>query len=101
MSNILGMGRRKPSSSKVAKDRLKLVLVHDRVKISPATLDRMKDELITVISRYVEIEVTGVEVSFTQSRNSSRLVADIPVVGPARRSQSGRSTTGKRPGDDD
>jgi len=94
-------GREEPTSREVAKERLQLVLVHDRVKVSPATLERMKDELITVISRYVEIEATGVEVSFTQSRNSSRLVADIPVVGPARRSQSGRSATGQRPGDND
>jgi cell division topological specificity factor len=80
------LGRREPTSREMAKERLQLVLVHDRVKISPAVLDKMKDELITVISRYVEIEADSVEVSFTQSRNASRLVADIPVVGPARRS---------------
>jgi cell division topological specificity factor len=78
-------GRREPTSREVAKERLQLVLVQDRIKISPATLDRMKDELITVISRYVEIDAGGVEVTFTQGRRESRLVADIPVVGPARR----------------
>ena len=76
-------GRHQPSSSEIAKERLQLVLVHDRIKISPAMLDKMKDELITVISRYVEIEPDGVEVTFTQSRRESRLVADIPIVGPA------------------
>ena len=79
-------GRRQPTSREVAKERLQLVLVHDRIKISPALLDRMKDELISVISRYVEIDAAGVEVTFTQSRRESRLVADIPVVGPAERS---------------
>jgi cell division topological specificity factor len=93
-------GREEPTSREIARERLQLVLVHDRVKISPATLDRMKDELITVISRYVEIEVTGVEVSFTQSRNSSRLVADIPIVGPARRSQPKRSAARRGTGGD-
>ena len=87
------LGRGEPTSREIAKERLQLVLVHDRVKVSPATLDQMKDELITVISRYVEIEATGVEVSFTQSRNSSRLVADIPVVGPARSSQPRKSSS--------
>jgi cell division topological specificity factor len=77
------LGRREPTSRDIAKERLQLVLVHDRIKISPAMLDKMKDELITVISRYVEIEAEGVEVTFTQSRRESRLVADIPVVGPA------------------
>jgi cell division topological specificity factor len=80
-------GRRQPTSREIAKERLQLVLVHDRIKISPATLERMKDELITVISRYVEIEAEGVQVTFTHGRRESRLVADIPVVGPARRSK--------------
>lgn len=81
-------GRGEERSRDIAKERLKLVLVHDRVSISAATLEKMKDELITVISRYVEIEPDGVEVTFTQSKRESRLVADIPVVGPAGRSSS-------------
>jgi cell division topological specificity factor len=79
------LGRQEPTSREVAKERLQLVLVQDRFKISAGTLEKMKDELITVISRYVEIEPDGVEVTFTQSRYQSRLVADIPVVGVARR----------------
>ncbi len=90
------LGRREPPSSEIAKERLKLVLVHDRISISAATLDKMKDELITVISRYVEIEPDGVEVTFTQSKRESRLVADIPVLGPVR--QSGSSKAASRAG---
>ncbi|HNS52032.1 MAG TPA: cell division topological specificity factor MinE [Anaerolineae bacterium] len=78
-------GERQPSSRQVAKERLQLVLVHDRIKIAPGALDRLKDELITVISRYVEIDAGSVEVTFTQSKRQSRLVADIPLIGPARR----------------
>jgi cell division topological specificity factor len=85
--------RREPTSRQVAKERLQLVLVHDRINISPAVLEAMKDELITVISRYVEIDSDGVEVTFTQGRRQSRLVADIPVVGPARREA--EKTTGR------
>jgi cell division topological specificity factor len=82
------LGQKQPSSRDIAKERLQLVLVQDRIKISPAMLDKMKDELITVISRYVEIEPEGVQVTFTQSRYQSRLVADIPVLGVATRSSS-------------
>lgn len=74
---------REPTSRDIAKERLQLVLVQDRIKISPGMLEKLKDELITVISRYVEIEAGGVEVSFTQGKRESRLVANIPVVGPA------------------
>ena len=84
-------GRQEPTSSEVAKERLKLVLVHDRVRLSAATLDQMKDELITVISRYVAIDPSGVEVTFTQSRRESRLTADIPVLGPAGRTRAGQA----------
>ncbi len=80
------LGRREPTSSEIAKERLQLVLVQDRIKISPATLDKMKDELITVISRYVEIDAADVKVTFTHTRYQSRLVADIPVVGVVSRS---------------
>jgi cell division topological specificity factor len=84
-------GSREPSSRDIAKERLQLVLVHDRIKLSASTLERMKDEMITVISRYVEIDPTGVEVTFKQSRSESRLTADIPVVGPAAQSRSTRA----------
>lgn len=78
-------GQKQPSSREIAKERLQLVLVQDRFKISPDTLERLKDDLIKVISRYVEIEAEGVQVNFTQTRYQSRLVADIPVVGAVRR----------------
>lgn len=80
------MGRGRESSSKdVAKERLRLVLAHDRSNISPALLDTLKDEIIDVISNHVEIDAEGVEVTFSQSARESRLVADIPLSGrPAR-----------------
>ncbi len=73
------------SSRQVAKERLQLVLIHDRAQISPGLLQIIKDEIIDVISRYVEIEREGVEISFTQNRNESRLQADIPLVSGRRR----------------
>jgi cell division topological specificity factor len=87
-------GGRQQSSREIAKQRLQLVLVHDRVKISPAMLDKLKDELITVISRYVEIDADSVEVTFTQSKRQSRLTADIPVLGPARRASGRKAAAG-------
>jgi cell division topological specificity factor len=94
------LGRQEPTSREIAKERLQLVLVHDRIKISPGMLDKMKDELITVISRYVEIDADGVEVTFTQSRRESRLVADIPVVGPARKPAAKKATLSVEAGGD-
>ncbi len=69
-----------PPSREVAKERLKLVLVHDRLSLSPALMQTLKDELIAVISKYVAIDPTGVEVTLSQSRYDQRLVADIPLA---------------------
>ena len=73
------IGRDEPSSSEVAKRRLQLVLVHDRANISPGLLEMIKDEIINVISRHIEIDRGGVEISFSQQGRESRLVADIPL----------------------
>ena len=76
---------RQPASKEVAKDRLKLVLIHDRTDISPAVMEMMKDEIIAVISRHVEIDRAGVDIKLTQEDHESRLVADIPLLKPRRR----------------
>lgn len=73
-------GSRQLSSREIAKERLQLVLAYDRVKLSPELLQILKNELITVISRYVEIDRDGVEVTFSQGKRRSRLIADIPLL---------------------
>ncbi len=70
-----------PESAQVAKERLQLVLAHDRTSISPETLERLKDEIIAVISRHVEIDRAHVDVSISRSPRGNRLVADIPMLG--------------------
>jgi len=78
-------GQQEQSSRDVAKNRLQLVLVHDRVNLSPGTVQKMKDELVDVISKYVEIDVEGMDVKLTQSGRQNRLTANIPVLGGRRR----------------
>jgi len=64
----------------VAKERLRLVLVHDRASISPAMLNKLKEELIKVISKYMEIDEAALEVSLCQDERDVALVANIPVM---------------------
>jgi cell division topological specificity factor len=68
-----------PSSREAAKQRLQLVLVHDRYQIEPGMLELIKDEIITVISQHLEIDRNNVQVNFTEGERESRLVADIPL----------------------
>ena len=75
------LGRREPTSREIAKDRLQLVLVQDRVNLSPEKMTELKDELIKIISKYVEIDRDGINISLTKTGRRSRLTADIPVIG--------------------
>ncbi len=72
--------RERVSSRDIAKKRLQLVLVHDRANISPGLLETIKDEIIQVISRHIEIDQSAVRVNFTQDGRENRLVADIPLT---------------------
>lgn len=73
------------SSKSVAKERLKLVLVHDRVDCSPQLLDMIKDDILKVIANYAEIDENGLEIKMSKSRGEdddmpvSALVANIPL----------------------
>jgi len=74
------LGRGNPASAQSAKERLQLVLIHDRTDISPAVMEVLKDEIIAVISQHVEINRDKVAINLTQTQRESRLVADIPLV---------------------
>jgi cell division topological specificity factor len=75
------LGRSEPKSGHVAKERLQLVLVHDRIRMSPVQMAAMKDELLAVVGRYFAVDSDGIEITFTQSRRANRLVAEVPVFG--------------------
>jgi cell division topological specificity factor len=76
---------REQKSAQQAKERMKLVLIHDRTDLSPASLDRLKDELIEVISRHIEIDPNAVAINVAQEGREQRLIADIPLRSVRRR----------------
>ena len=77
--------RRKKNSAQSAKERLQLVLIHDRTDLTPAELESLKDEILAVISRYVEIDPVAVQIEVERNGREQRLVADIPLRSFARR----------------
>lgn len=80
MDLLSKMFSRDNSNSKdIAKERLRLVLVHDRASISPQLMNILKVELIDVISKYIEIDQDDMEVSLSNDESSVALVASIPV----------------------
>lgn len=77
ISRMLG---KESASKNIAKERLRLVLVHDRATISPHMLNQLKEDLIKVISNYMEIDESALEVNLNQDDREVALVANIPVV---------------------
>jgi cell division topological specificity factor len=72
-------------SARNAKERLQLVLVHDRTDLTPAELEALKDDLIQTISRHIEIDPDAVQIGLEKDGRSQRLVADIPLKNTTRR----------------
>lgn len=69
-------------SKNVAKDRLKLVLIHDRAMLSSGMLEQMKDDIIAVISKYVDIDRDALNIDIAENPENTRrttLVANIPL----------------------
>ena len=73
----------KPTPKQVAKDRLKLILIHDRGEIAPDIIEKIREEILGVISKYIDIQIDDVEISVNKNveegDNSSALVANIPI----------------------
>ena len=76
---------RKKSSGEVAKDRLKLLLISDRANCSPEIMELIKNDIIKVISKYMEIDCDGLDIQITQTESESEngrvpaLCANIPI----------------------
>ena len=72
--------RRDESSKSLAKERLRLVLMSDRVALAPETFDAMKGEMLGVLQRYLEIDEHGLDVHFENAERRFLLLANIPVT---------------------
>jgi len=73
-------GRSQPPSKTIVKERLRLVLMHDRGStLDPQLLGNLKEEIIEVMSKYIEIDRTESEVNLDKSEDTVALVANISV----------------------
>ncbi|MCA9953797.1 MAG: cell division topological specificity factor MinE [Ardenticatenaceae bacterium] len=73
------LGKQEKSGA-TAKQRLQMVLIHDRADISPGLLEQIKDDIIEVIAKRLEINPDTVVVNLDNSAQESRLVAEIPLL---------------------
>jgi cell division topological specificity factor len=78
-------------SSTTAKERLRLVLMTDHLELAPDMIDRMKRELVDVISRFVEVDRERIDVTFERQDSTLAMLANIPILSVTRPSANGSS----------
>ena len=72
--------KREEASKTLAKERLRLVLMSDRVSLAPDIFDEMKGEMLAVIRRYLDIDERALDMHFENLERQFALLANIPVL---------------------
>ena len=72
-------GRKKPTPGELAKERLKVVLVHDRIKVNPELLELIKADLLAAISRRLDVDEQHVELIMAREDRLDKLKANVPI----------------------
>ena len=93
LSRLLG----KEPSGNTAKERLQLVLIHDRSDISREVMENLRQDIIAVIRKYMEIDESRIELELEKEDRSVALVANIPVKNVRRRGAAGAPKGTKDP----
>lgn len=71
-------------SKDAAKKRLQIVLMHDRLDISPEVMGAIRKDILEVITRYMDVESTGIDIDLNKDEDITALSVSIPVKGMKR-----------------
>lgn len=67
-------------SGRIAKDRLRMALMHDRADLTPKMMEDLRAEMIGVLEKYIEIDRSGMDIELARADSSFNLIANIPVT---------------------
>ena len=79
IDRLFSRGISQKTSRETVKHRLKILLAHDRTDLSPAVVEKMRQEILEVLSRYVDIDADGSEFSLESDQRTTVLIANLPI----------------------
>jgi cell division topological specificity factor len=79
LDRLFSRGISQKTSRETVKHRLKILLAHDRTDLSPAVVEKMRQEILEVLSRYVDIDADGSEFSLESDQRTTVLIANLPI----------------------
>lgn len=92
-SSIFGRGK----SGKVAKERLQLVLIHDRSDIAPEVMEALRKDMVKLLKKYLDIDEDAIDMGLQSRDHAVALVADIPLKTMRRTTGNKHQTQQQRP----
>ena len=79
LDRIFSRSGTQKNSRETAKQRLQVVVAHDRADLTPATVEKMRQEILEVVLRYVDLNPDDAEFSLESDRRSTSLIANLPI----------------------
>ena len=77
--DLFSLFGRKQKSGTVAKNRLQLVLIQDRLNTTPEMLEMLKSDILKVLANYMEIDENDLDIDMDSGADGPALVANIPI----------------------
>ena len=76
-------------SGQVARERMQFVLMHDRLDLTPDILESLKNDILAVMARYMEIDQDSIRVDLEQGKGYTALVSNVQIKRVYRRAATG------------
>ena len=73
-------GGEKNGSKDIAKERLQFILVHDRINLSPEEMKSLREEMLTVLKKYIDVDDQNVKMELNKKEDIMALIANFPIT---------------------